>query len=248
MGYDYGHHGTHCASIAAGTGAADLNPNTTNETISGNFNSQVASYNGAHWFQVKDNLFNPNTIISLHWNSAVGTAYFIIADSNGNFHPHWVFPIPEYVLASENDAIITNTLLKMGIENVMDDPGLFISLTITRIRELFKFWPTSDSTNIANLLRVFSFGLILPISIFGLFLSRKRWKDLVPIYLFLLVHTGVYSISWTMIRYRIPMDVFFIMFAAVTAGFIYEKIISRELHLTNKRPDLKTNNHKVQQN
>ncbi|NVM47010.1 MAG: S8 family serine peptidase, partial [Candidatus Lokiarchaeota archaeon] len=38
-----------------------------------------------HWFEVKDNSNNPDTIITLHWDSSAGSAYFIIADANEDF-------------------------------------------------------------------------------------------------------------------------------------------------------------------
>jgi hypothetical protein len=133
---------------------------------------------------------------------------------NGDFQPYKVFPIPDEVLASNNDADITNRLLRMGIENVIHDPGHFARLIVTRLREFFLFWPTADSTWLANLMRVFSFAVMLPFMVIGLVLSRKRWQEFAPIWLFMLIHTGVYALSWTMIRYRIPMDALLIIFAA----------------------------------
>lgn len=133
---------------------------------------------------------------------------------NGDFHPYEVFPIPSQVLSSKNDAIITNELLRMGIANVLADPGDFLRLTVTRFREFFTFWPTTDSTLQANLLRVLSFGAILPLAVSGLIWNFRNWRSLIIIYLFILVHTGVYVTSWTMIRYRLPIDVFLILFAA----------------------------------
>jgi hypothetical protein len=73
-------------------------------------------------------------------------------DSLGNFHPYRVFPIPPDVLALDNDVEITNELLRRGIQNILNDPGLFVMLTITRLREFFLFWPTSESDILANLL------------------------------------------------------------------------------------------------
>jgi subtilisin family serine protease len=84
-GYDYAHHGTHCASIAAGTGVADIVPDTVNETISFYFSSSDGTYVRTHWFEVKDNSNNLDTLITLNWNSSAGAAYFIIADSEENF-------------------------------------------------------------------------------------------------------------------------------------------------------------------
>jgi 4-amino-4-deoxy-L-arabinose transferase-like glycosyltransferase len=138
-------------------------------------------------------------------------------DSLGNFHPYRVFPIPPDVLALDNDVDITNELLRRGIQNIVNDPALFVMLTLTRLREFFLFWPTAESDTLANLLRVFSFGLMWPFALAGLWLSRRQWRDLLPIYIFMLMHTGVYAITWTMVRYRVPLDTFLIPFAAVAA-------------------------------
>jgi len=144
-------------------------------------------------------------------------------ESLGNFHPYRVFDIPAEVLASQNDAQITNQLLVMGINNVLNDPILFLSLTITRLREFFKFWPTSDSTSLANLLRVTSFGIMWPFAVAGIWLSRAHWRKLLPLYLFMVIHTSIYAVSWTMIRYRLPLDAILIIFAAFTIVDILEK-------------------------
>ncbi|MCL4486533.1 MAG: glycosyltransferase family 39 protein, partial [Chloroflexi bacterium] len=49
---------------------------------------------------------------------------------HGNFVSDRVFPIPSAVLASHNDVEITNTLLFMGIDHVLKDPGGFALLTL----------------------------------------------------------------------------------------------------------------------
>ncbi len=140
----------------------------------------------------------------------------------GNFHPFAVFPIPNEVLALHNDVLITNALLRMAIQNILAAPWNFVLLTVTRLREFFVFWPTEDSTLQANLLRVFSFGLIVPFALYGLIANLRRFGELAPIYLFFVIHTGIYAVTWTMVRYRVPLDPFFILFAAYTLHRIYE--------------------------
>jgi hypothetical protein len=147
-------------------------------------------------------------------------------DSLGNFHPFRVFPIPPEVLALDNDVDITNELLRRGIQNILNDPGLFVMLTLTRLREFFLFWPTAESDTLANLLRVFSFGLMWPFAVAGLWLSRRQWRDLLPIYIFMLMHTGVYAVTWTMVRYRIPLDAFLIPFAAVAGVQLFTWVMT----------------------
>jgi 4-amino-4-deoxy-L-arabinose transferase-like glycosyltransferase len=142
---------------------------------------------------------------------------------HGNFQPFKVFPIPDDVLALQNDVRITKKLLAMGIHNVLSNPKDFGMLTLTRLREFFMFWPTSDSSRSANLLRVLSFGIMWPFAVAGIYLSRHQWRDLAPIYLFAIFHTGVYAVTWTMIRYRIPLDAVLIPFAAVAVNAILAK-------------------------
>jgi len=85
-GVDYGHHGSHCASIAAGTGVADLDPNTVKQTISYYYHSVEHNYWTIHWFEVKDNPSTPNTLITLTWdNSGGGETYFGLRDSGGSW-------------------------------------------------------------------------------------------------------------------------------------------------------------------
>ena len=132
----------------------------------------------------------------------------------GDFHPYQVFEIPSEVLALDNDALITNRLLEMGIANVKENPGDFLMLSLTRMRELFVFWPTEGSSTAANMLRVFSFGLVAPLALGGLVLNLRRWRELVPVILFVLTHVGIHAVTWTMIRYRMPMEPFLILLAA----------------------------------
>jgi hypothetical protein len=142
----------------------------------------------------------------------------------GNFHPFRVFPIPEEVLALNNDVLITNALLRLAIQNILADPWNFVLLTLTRLREFFIFWPTDDSSFQANLLRVLSFGLIVPFTLYGLVANLRRFGELAPIYLFFVVHTGIYAVTWTMVRYRVPLDPFFLLFAAYTLHQVYGAI------------------------
>ncbi|MFX1296055.1 MAG: S8 family serine peptidase [Promethearchaeota archaeon] len=86
IGYDYGHHGTHCASIAAGTGVGDIDPTTINQTISYHFHPSINYYYTTHWFEVKDNSNKPNTTVTLDWNtSGSGSAKFGIRNSIGSY-------------------------------------------------------------------------------------------------------------------------------------------------------------------
>ncbi len=71
-GYDYNHHGSHCASIAAGTGSGDINPETVKQTYSYYFPDTIGSYYTSHIFEIKHNSGNPDTILTMTWNNSDG--------------------------------------------------------------------------------------------------------------------------------------------------------------------------------
>lgn len=122
-----------------------------------------------------------------------------------------------------NEAQLDQALLKRGLGFVQADPKRYALLSLSRIQEYFKFWPSAESNWISNLARVGSFGLCLPFMLHGLYLSfiaSKRTLNaqqravLVLLYLFMLVYTGIHLLSWALIRYRLPVDAIALSFAA----------------------------------
>jgi 4-amino-4-deoxy-L-arabinose transferase-like glycosyltransferase len=137
-----------------------------------------------------------------------------------------------------NDALLDRALLARGMQFVVDDPGRYLALCLSRIPIYFQFWPTPRSTFLSNAARLLSFGLCLPFMLYGLILSiryaRKeealreansfdpalrsgpslRLPFLVLVWLFMAVYTAVHLASWANVRYRLPVDAFLILFAA----------------------------------
>lgn len=126
----------------------------------------------------------------------------------------WVAPLPASV-ARLNEADKSYALLRLGIQNVIEDPGHFLLLSLNRLKVLFMFWPSPYSSTISNLARVLSFGVTLPFMLYGLALSFRSWRRYMIIYLFMILHISVYAASWALIRYRLPIDPLLIMFAAL---------------------------------
>ena len=147
-------------------------------------------------------------------------------DQGINFRGAWVAPIPpELLTLSEPE--ITNELLKRGVQNILADPGRFTLLTLSRVKFFFTCWPTADSGLMNNAARVLSFGIMWPFMLYGLYLSRRQWQRCLPLYLFLVIHLGIYLVSWVMIRYRIPADTVLLPFAGLAIVDIAGRIQRR---------------------
>jgi 4-amino-4-deoxy-L-arabinose transferase-like glycosyltransferase len=150
-------------------------------------------------------------------NSNAGYALF--ASNNPNLGTDWrndvvVIPVPEE-LKGQNEAQLDRALTKQGIEFILADPERYFWLTLDKTLEFFWFWPSSDSSRISNLNRVLSFGLYLPFMVFGLILSISRWRNFLPLYLFIIIHTGIHLLSWPAPRYRLSVDAVSMVFAAL---------------------------------
>jgi 4-amino-4-deoxy-L-arabinose transferase-like glycosyltransferase len=144
-------------------------------------------------------------------------------DQGISFRGAWVAPIPPEVLAL-SEPEITNELLIRGVQNILADPGRFALLTLSRVKFFFTFWPTADTGLINNAARVLSFGILWPFMLYGLYLSHRQWQLCLPLYLFLVIHLGIYLVSWVMIRYRVPADTVLLVFAGLALATIGQAI------------------------
>jgi 4-amino-4-deoxy-L-arabinose transferase-like glycosyltransferase len=150
-------------------------------------------------------------------NSNSGYAFF--ASNNPDLGTDWrndavVVPVPEE-LKGQNEAQLDRALTKRGVEIILADPKRYLLLDLNKTLEYFRFWPSSDSSRISNLNRVLSFGLYLPFMLLGLALSFSRWRRFAPLYLFIVIHTGIHLLTWPSPRYRLPVDAVLMVFAAV---------------------------------
>ena len=150
-------------------------------------------------------------------NSNAGYALF--ASNNLNLGTDWrndevVVPVPAE-LTGKNEAELDRALTRRGFELIFADPKRYLLLSLDKTLEYFRFWPVNDSSYISNLNRMLSFGLYLPFMVWGLGLSVSRWRSFMVLYLFIIIHTGIYLLSWPSPRYRLPVDAVLMVFAGM---------------------------------
>ncbi|MGQ9768881.1 MAG: ArnT family glycosyltransferase, partial [Anaerolineae bacterium] len=128
-----------------------------------------------------------------------------------------------------DEAALDQALLRQGVRFVLDDPGRYLLLSLSKTREYFKFWPSAGSGLISNVSRVSSFGLFLPFMLYGLVRAARHWRRWSLLYLFVAIYTLIHLLSWTLIRYRLPVDAVLLVFAGVAVqrvaarlGAVYE--------------------------
>jgi 4-amino-4-deoxy-L-arabinose transferase-like glycosyltransferase len=136
--------------------------------------------------------------------------------------------IPEE-LHGLNEAALEKALMRRGLQYVLDDPGRFALLSLNRLKDQFKFWPSRGSGWLSNLSRTGSFGLFMPFMIAGIVLATVEFRRERPearfadwlrtetaLWLgFFLLYTAMHLASWAHIRYRLPTDAILVIFAGL---------------------------------
>ncbi|MEN6534099.1 MAG: glycosyltransferase family 39 protein [Bryobacteraceae bacterium] len=138
-------------------------------------------------------------------------------------------------LGGLDEARLDRALLQRGLAFVWDDPTRYARLSLSLVREYFKFWPSANSGTLSNYARVLSFGVCCPFLVAGLALCVIRpgrvdgfREDGKAHRLFLILIAALYTLlhllSWALIRYRLPIDAITLPFAAVAMGLMYDRL------------------------
>jgi 4-amino-4-deoxy-L-arabinose transferase-like glycosyltransferase len=173
-------------------------------------------------------LLNTNAGYALFWSNhpIYGTKFVpILTPDMGNYHD--LIP-PE--LLSLDEAALDQELLKRGIGFIIQDPVRIALLSVSRIPSYFMFWPSSNSGMVSNVARVTSFGIMWPFMLYGLYRSFvARDKPIIkqPLflpYLFMFIYSVIHILSWTLVRYRLPVDAILVVFAGLAIVDVAERI------------------------
>lgn len=177
-------------------------------------------------------LLNTNAGYAFFWaNHPIhGTSFIEILPDDG---PSYQELIP-VELRHLDEAALDQALLKRGLGFIVQDPARYALLSLSRIPSYFKFWPSPDSGLVSNLSRVLSFGLMLPLMLYGTYLSMRRkltWP-VVLLLLFMLIYTGIHLLSWALVRYRLPVDAVWLVFAGLAITELWDRFSSDRVKLS----------------
>ncbi|MFC1806832.1 tetratricopeptide repeat protein [Candidatus Omnitrophota bacterium] len=128
-----------------------------------------------------------------------------------------------------------------AIDFMKKNPAKFLKLLILKLRLTFNSQELYDAAyypvyaDFIRLLKLpfFSFFLIGPLGILGILLSARRWRELMPLYIFIASYTLSIVIYFVNSRYRLPLAMMLMIFSGYTISWIIQKVKSRDVgHLT----------------
>ena len=122
----------------------------------------------------------------------------------------------------ENEAILyaDKAAWRGGMSFVREYPLKFLQLTGRKLLSLFSPWPDAvssaaqEGSDHQRWAAALTYGPVLILGVLGLWRSRARWQEFLPIYCYLATLIVLYSLFVPTIRYRLPVDFFLVLFAA----------------------------------
>jgi 4-amino-4-deoxy-L-arabinose transferase-like glycosyltransferase len=174
-------------------------------------------------------LLNTNAGYAFFWGNhpVYGTKFVPILTTTGVSYQSLI----PAELTGLDEAALEAELLQRGLQFITDDPGRYALLSLSRIPPYFEFWPSATTSLIGNISRVFSFGILLPFMIAGIIMTlRHRTRGAFSshptfiLLLFAFIYTAIHVMTWTLIRYRLPVDAVLLPFAALAIVAVVEKI------------------------
>ena len=140
-------------------------------------------------------------------------------------------PLPDELWAEVSTEVEWDrALMRRGIAFVLEDPGRYLRLSLSRVADYFEFWPT-DTSLLHNAGRLLSFTLYLPFMFYGFYLGGKAQSNspalsrlerpTTLLFLFMGFYSLLHIFTWAMARYRLPVDAIAMPFVALAVERVF---------------------------
>jgi len=114
----------------------------------------------------------------------------------------------------------------LGMQFIRESWQRTITFSLRKLMQFWSPWPDAVNTNgsyggaAGVWLAVLAFLPLLLGGFAGLLLTVRRWRELLPIYAYFAVFSGVYSVFLPTTRYRLPLDFFLVIFSAYALSWL----------------------------
>lgn len=174
--------------------------------LSSEFGAALYFGNNAHTFD-----FYPQRTIDLSAAAAFGS---LTADDEAALN------------AIRKDEVARSAWFRQrGMEYILANPGGFITGAIRKNLAAFGVVPSPRHDWKTDLIQGGSYGIILVLALVGMWRTRARWRDFVPVYANFILFAGITGVLWGHSSHRAFLDVYLIIFASGVVVAAYVKVM-----------------------
>ena len=113
-----------------------------------------------------------------------------------------------------NEAAVSDWYLQRGLTYIFADPGRFIIGAVRKNLAAFGVLPSPRHDRKTDGLVALAYGPMLLLGLVGLWRTRSRWREFLPVYANFILFAGITGVLWGHSSHRAFLDVYFIIFAA----------------------------------
>jgi len=117
-----------------------------------------------------------------------------------------------------NEALVGEWFWKKGMEYIRDNPWRTIGNSFRKIVDAFGWLPSPRRSFWPSLAHVLSYGPIMILGLWGMWASRRHWRELSIFYAQFVAFAAVTAVFFGHTSYRAYLDVYWIVFAAGVLG------------------------------
>jgi hypothetical protein len=156
---------------------------------------------------------------SASWNLYLGNN-----PSNLSAGVDWVSDVEvkkvEEIFALEDELAISEAFMAEGRAYIAREPIVFLKNAWLKFKRFWNFTLNADSEKLPRLFRyyniasIISWGPAFCFSIVSVWLNRRKWLQLLPIFMLIAYYTVVHTVVISSLRYRLPIEPFFLILGA----------------------------------
>jgi hypothetical protein len=118
--------------------------------------------------------------------------------------------------AHQDEVELERAFYKEGLRFVREQPGRFITLSITKAANLWHLYPRPASVQLSKMQVIasaLSYGLMLPFAFYWLFSRLRRSPGARLAFLLFLAFTLTHAVYISKVRFRLPLDALIVILA-----------------------------------
>jgi len=113
-----------------------------------------------------------------------------------------------------DDAATGDWFQRRGVAYILEHPGRFVMGAVRKNLAAFGVLPSPRHGWKADLVQGGSYGAMLLLGLIGVWRTRARWREFLPIYANFVLFAGITGVLWGHSSHRAFLDVYLIVFAA----------------------------------
>jgi hypothetical protein len=130
-----------------------------------------------------------------------------------------------------SDVAVDRWFRERALDYIRTHPWLTVVNGFRKIGATFDWLPTPRRSGAQTLAHLVSFGPVMLLGIWGMWLRRSRWRDDSLIYLLFAQFLLITAVYFGQTNHRVYLDVYLIVFAAGATAGIFARPASSSKHL-----------------